>query len=56
MVNDHMDKNHLARDEIYAFFIQNNRWKATLFLFFSVLGVTLCNLFSNKLLLNHKDR
>ena len=29
MVNDRMDKNHLARDLIYAFFIQNNRWKAT---------------------------
>ena len=27
MVNDSMDKNHLARDLIYAFFIQNNRRK-----------------------------
>ena len=38
MVNDRMDKNHLARDQIYAFFIQNNRWKATLFLFFFCFG------------------
>lgn len=38
MLNDRMDKNHLARDQIYAFFIQNNRWKATLFLFFFCFG------------------